>query len=351
MRRSFFPTAICIRRIQHVYQMLLGLLGFFATTTLQGGVDDPFKRWVANLGSASEKAAVGVFEMGKLLETACTNAAVETAKLFEPSSRNMEMCAREAYRTSRCFYSMNGLLQADSSVCDLSEERRLRMLTMAKCVAAVYSEGKLPTGYAEPSHDWMQRLNANLGDSSHQIWSKGGRIVFDSGMSVRIMREEPAGELIVAFAGVETENDGRIEAAMSAILSGESKGQLNDGAMLLKAMLSIHDGHVVVTGHSFGGLLAVYAVVSQKSDSRVECILFNPLGVPYMLQRSMDVVRLQAAAETMTTIQHPQDFARFLLGRHPGKVFLLPDENAISPKEAHSIRHVIAVLSAIVSQD
>lgn len=334
MCRSVVSIAFRLSRIRHACQILLALLCISAASTSQGSADDPFKRMSVNLECAAKKAAVAVSDAAKLLETA---------------SRNMEMCAREEYRTSRCFYSMNGLLQADSSVCDLSEERRLRMLMMAKCAAAAYADGLMPDGYAEPSHDWMQRLIANLSDSSHQRWSKGGRIVFDSGMSVRIMREESAGELIVAFAGVETENDGRIEAALHSILSGESKGQLNDGAMLLKAVLSIHDGHAVVTGHSFGGLLAVYAVVSQKSDSRVECILFNPLGVPYALLRSMDVVRLQAVAETITTIQHPQDFARFLMGRYPGKVFLLPDENAISPKEAHSIRHVIAVLSAIAS--
>lgn len=121
--------------------------------------------------------------------------------------------------------------------------------------------------------------------------------------------------------------------------------------MLLKAVLDIHDERVAVTGHSFGGLLAVYAVASQKSNGCVECFLFNPLGVPYALLHSMDVVRLRMAAETITTIQHPQDFVRFLPGRHPGKVVLLPDEKLISTKEAHSIRHVIAVLSAIVPQD
>lgn len=151
------------------------------------------------------KASAAVFDAAKLLETASTN---------------MVMRGGEVYRTSRCVYSMNGLMQADSSVFDLSEERCLRMLTMAECVAAVCADGKLPTGYAEPSHEWTQKLLTKLDDLCHQRWSKNGRIVFDSGMSARIMREESAGEIIIAFAGVETENDGRIEAALSAVLSG-----------------------------------------------------------------------------------------------------------------------------------
>ena len=45
---------------------------------------------------------------------------------------------------------MNGLLQAESTVCDLSEERRLRMLMMAKCAAAAYADGLMLAGYADP---------------------------------------------------------------------------------------------------------------------------------------------------------------------------------------------------------
>lgn len=77
------------------------------------------------------KASAAVFDAAKLLETASTN---------------MVMRGGEVYRTSRCVYSMNGLMQADSSVFDLSEERCLRMLTMAECVAAVCAGGFIRNG-------------------------------------------------------------------------------------------------------------------------------------------------------------------------------------------------------------
>lgn len=111
--------------------MLIVLLYASTLFAAQDGAYNLFKRIVVDLECVAEKASAAVFDAAKLLETASTN---------------MVMRGGEVYRTSRCVYSMNGLMQADSSVFDFSEERCLRMLTMAKCVAAVCAGGFIRNG-------------------------------------------------------------------------------------------------------------------------------------------------------------------------------------------------------------
>ena len=169
-----------------------------------------------------------------------------------------------------------------------------------------------------------------------------GRVVLESGLSVRILRDVVSDELVVAFPGVEDIND--VAVVLDAMLFGDDIGQLNESVEIVRTVSVAHNGKTVVAGHSLGGLLAAYATVAQKGNLYVECYLFNPMGAQYNLFRNLDFKRSKLIKRQIITVSHPQDiFGVPSLGMS----YKLDWEFNVSVSKVHSIAHMISMMEIL----
>ena len=230
----------------------------------------------------------------------------------------------------------------DARFVDLGMVRKRRILRMAKCVASAYAGEKIPDGFRCQTSEWCKSVMFASSVLNDWCYSDNGRIVFKSGLAVRIMRDESSNELVIAFPGVEDLND--VAVALDAMLFGDDMRQLDEATEIVRAISVAHDGKTVLVGHSLGGLLAAYATISQESNY-IECYLFNPIGIPWNLFRKLDPNRIKLIKRQIITVFHPQDILRGYYSF--GMSYRLDWELNVSAIKAHSIKNMISMLKAL----
>ncbi len=327
----------CSRRKVYVRLWLCALLlAAMGAPASAGDVGDgcfALNGWQDFVGAVGKSAKTTAVAVDKEFSPDCR-------KWFSDWNRTMS----EEVARSMAFYTLGGMC-IDSRFSELSEQERMRAVRMAKCAAAVYGGKDIPESFRLPPDELCGNIISGADCLRRCSMSEGGRVRSESGLSARIMVDKMSGDLVVSFAGVESEKDGRIDAALNAIFGGMSDGQLNEACALLQSVCENYKGNVIVVGHSFGGLLAVYAMSKLPKESQVKGCLFNPLGIPFELYRKMDGAALKIAAKRMTTFRHPYDFALNLPGRHPGKSYLLEEKGVPTVEESHSIDYMIRIMS------
>lgn len=184
-----------------------------------------------------------------------------------------------------------------------------------------------------------------LGDGRTAFYEPGGRHYAEA----RVDRER--GEVVVVFRGTRLSVGGDISTNVLSGLGVNTSYYRWAAALVGRVKREHPDLLVVVTGHSLGGGLAIYAVLQNPG---VRGVVFNPAGlswVTWLTTRRAERARTSEAVTvvSMRNAEHIEPITAMSLAHRtvlPGHLFIL-DAGVSGPLKLHSTTTIEATLERL----